>query len=170
MNKMKQTIALFALAFGLLGSNVVHAEAIAVLNPEKAMFATQEAVELGQQLSERLQPQAARFEQMGQDLRALQARLETDKDLMTADEVQGLKNQIQNMNVELQQLQQYLNNSKLKAEQDFVAQMKPKLDRVLRQVIQENNISLIINGQSIIYNAPGVDITSKVVELLNLEQ
>jgi Skp family chaperone for outer membrane proteins len=37
-------------------------------------------------------------------------------------------------------------------------------------VIQENNISLIINGQSIIYNAPGVDITSKVVELLNLEQ
>ena len=74
------------------------------------------------------------------------------------------------MNVELQQLQQYLNNSKLKAEQDFVAQMKPKLDRVLRQVIQENNISLIINGQSIIYNAPGVDITSKVVELLNLEQ
>ena len=69
-----------------------------------------------------------------------------------------------------QQLQQYLNNSKLKVEQDFVAQMKPKLDRVLRQVIQENNISLIINGQSIIYNAPGVDITSKVVELLNLEQ
>ncbi|MFQ3310756.1 MAG: Skp family chaperone for outer membrane protein, partial [Oceanospirillaceae bacterium] len=34
---------------------------------------------------------------------------------------------------------------------------------------EENDISLIINGQSAIYNAAGIDITSKVVELLNLE-
>ena len=47
--------------------------------------------------------------------------------------------------------------------------MRPALDKVLRQLIEENNISLIINAQSVIYNAAGIDITPKVVELLNLE-
>ena len=36
-------------------------------------------------------------------------------------------------------------------------------------ILEENDITLIINGQSAIYNAAGIDITSKVVELLNLE-
>jgi len=40
---------------------------------------------------------------------------------------------------------------------------------VLRQLIAKNNISLIVNGKSVIYNAAGIDITPKVVELLNLE-
>jgi len=36
-------------------------------------------------------------------------------------------------------------------------------------LIKENDISLIINGQSVIYNTAGIDVTAKVVELLNLE-
>ena len=47
--------------------------------------------------------------------------------------------------------------------------MRPALDKVLRQLIKANNISLIVNGQSVIYNSDAIDITSKVVELLNLE-
>jgi len=47
--------------------------------------------------------------------------------------------------------------------------MRPALDKVLRELIEKNNISLIINRQSVIYNSAGIDITPKVVELLNLE-
>jgi outer membrane protein len=57
----------------------------------------------------------------------------------------------------------------VQTEQEFLASMRPALDNVLRKLIEENEISLIINGQSVIYNAAGIDITGKVVELLNLE-
>jgi outer membrane protein len=88
---------------------------------------------------------------------------------MSAAEVQALQGEIQALVAEYQQLQNYLSNTKLKIEQEFLANMRPALDKILRQLIEENNISLIINGQSVIYNAAGIDITPKVVELLNLE-
>ena len=106
---------------------------------------------------------------MGLELQALQQRLAADKDIMSSDEVQALQADIQALSAEYQQLNQYLSNAKMQTEQEFLANMRPALDKVLRNLIEENEISLIINGQSVIYNAAGIDITGKVVELLNLE-
>jgi outer membrane protein len=169
MNKVKTFIASAAFAFTLGVPQFSTADAIVVLKAEQALFATDKAVALGQQLSAKLKPQTTRFDAMGQQLQALQQRLEADKDIMSSDEVQKLQVEIQALNTEYQQLQQYLSNAKLNAEQEFLANMRPALDRVLRQLIKENEISLIINGQSVIYNAVEIDITNKVVELLNLE-
>ena len=124
---------------------------------------------MGQQLSEQLKPQTTRFDAMGLELQALQQRLAADKDIMSSDEVQALQADIQALSAEYQQLNQYLSNAKMQTEQEFLANMRPALDKVLRNLIEENEISLIINGQSVIYNAAGIDITGKVVELLNLE-
>ena len=153
----------------LLGPQLAIAQGIFVLKAEQAIFATQKALALGQQVSAQLKPQVVRFDSMGKELQALQQRLETDKDLMSDDEVLQIKTQIQNLNAEYQQLQQYLSNAKLQAEQNFLTSMRPALDKVLGQFIKDNNPSVIINGNSVIYNATSVDITSKVVELLNLE-
>ena len=169
MNKVKNIIACAAFIVTLGVPQWSAANAIVVLKAEQALFATDKAVALGQQLSEKLKPQTKRFDNMGQQLQALQQRLEADKDIMSSDEVQKLQTEIQVLNVEFQQLQQYLSNAKLQTEQEFLANMRPVLDKVLRQLIEENNISLIINGQSVIYNTVEIDITDKVVELLNLE-
>ena len=153
----------------LLGPQLAIAQGIFVLKAEQAIFATQKALALGQQVSAQLKPQVVRFDSMGKELQALQQRLEIDKDLMSDDEVLQIKTQIQNLNAEYQQLQQYLSNAKLQAEQNFLTSMRPALDKVLGQFIKDNHPSVIINGNSVIYNATSVDITSRVVELLNLE-
>jgi outer membrane protein len=106
---------------------------------------------------------------MGLELQALKQRFEADKDLMSSDEVKKITLEIQGLGNEYKQLKQYLANVKAQAEQEFLASMRPALDRVLRRLIEENNISLIINGQSVIYNTASIDITPKVIELLNLE-
>jgi outer membrane protein len=169
MSKVKKIIAcaVFTFTLGLPQWSV--ADAIVVLKAEQALFATDKAVALGQQLSEKLKPQTKRFDNMGQQLQGLQQRLEADQDIMSSDELTTLKAEIEALNIEFQQLQQYLSNAKLQTEQEFLASMRPALDKVLRQLIEENNISLIINGQSVIYNTVEIDITDKVVELLNLE-
>tara|TARA_B110000495_G_C22840752_1_gene490358 strand:- start:21 stop:533 length:513 start_codon:yes stop_codon:yes gene_type:complete len=169
MNKVKKALTAAAFAITLSAPQWVIAEAIVVLKAEQAMFATEKAIALGQQLSAQLKPQTTRYDAMGLELQALRQRFEADQDLMSGDEAQKLKIEIQALNAEYQQLQQYLSNVKAQAEQNFLASMRPALDKVLRQLIAENNISLIINNQSVIYNAAGIDITPRVVELLNLE-
>jgi len=169
MHKLPRILGFALLAMGLLVPALGHAQTIVVLKPEQAMFATEKAIALGHKLSAELKPQTTRFDAMGVELQALQQRLQADKDLMSAAEVQTLQAEIQALAAEYQQLQTYLSNTKLKIEQEFLASMRPALDKILRQLIEENNISLIINGQSVIYNAAGIDITPKVVELLNLE-
>ena len=169
MNKVKIMIVAAAFAVTLSTPQLAIANIIVVLKAKKAMFASEKAIALGQNLSAQLKPQTIRLDAMGQELQALQQRLEADKDIMSNDEVQKLQAEIQAVGVEYQKLKQYLSNVKLQVEQEFLANMRPVLDKVLRQLVEENDISLIINGQSAIYNAAGIDITSKVVELLNLE-
>ena len=169
MNKVKIMIVAAAFAVTLSTPQLAIANIIVVLKAKKAMFATEKAIALGQNLSAQLKPQTIRLDAMGQELQALQQRLEADKDIMSNDEVQKLQAEIQTVSVEYQKLKQYLSNVKLQVEQEFLANMRPVLDKVLRQLVEENDISLIINGQSAIYSAAGIDITSKVVELLNLE-
>ena len=169
MNKVKIMIVAAAFAVTLSTPQLAIANIIVVLKAKKAMFATEKAIALGQNLSAQVKPQTIRLDAMGQELQALQQRLEADKDIMSNDEVQKLQAEIQAVSVEYQKLKQYLSNVKLQVEQEFLANMRPVLDKVLRQLVEENDISLIINGQSVIYSAAGIDITSKVVELLNLE-
>jgi outer membrane protein len=169
MNKLARMVALISLAVALLVPQIVNAEAIVVLKPEQAMFATDKAIALGQQLSAQLKPQTSRLDDMVQELQALQQRLQADKDLLSSAEVEALENQIKILGNEHQQLNNYLANIKGQTEQEFLAKMRPVLDKVLRQLIEANAISLIINGQSTIYHTAAMDITSKVVELLNLE-
>ena len=169
MNKVKIMIVAAAFAVTLSTPQLAIANIIVVLKAKKAMFATEKAIALGQNLSAQVKPQTIRLDAMGQELQALQQRLEADKDIMSNDEVQKLQAEIQAVSVEYQKLKQYLSNVKLQVEQEFLANMRPVLDKVLRQLVEENDISLIINGQSAIYSAAGIDITSKVVELLNLE-
>ena len=169
MNKVTVIFATVVFAFTVCASQLTLANAIVVLKAEQAIFATAKAIALGQTLSAQLEPQAVRFDTMGKKLQALQQRFVADKDLMSSDELQTLQAEIQTLNAEYQRLQQYLTNAKAGAEQEFLASMRPALDKVLRELIEKNNISLIINGQSVIYNSVGIDITPKVVELLNLE-
>jgi|TARA_B110000977_G_C11090530_1_gene496677 Skp family chaperone for outer membrane proteins len=169
MNKVKIILATAVFALTFSTSQLALANAIVVLKAEQAIFATAKAIALGKNLSAQLEPQAVRFDAMGKKLQALQQRFVADKDLMSSDELQTLQAEIQTLNGEYQGLQQYLANAKVGAEQEFLASMRPALDKVLRELIEKNNISLIINGQSVIYNSAGIDITPKVVELLNLE-
>jgi Skp family chaperone for outer membrane proteins len=169
MNKVKTMLSAAAFAITLSLSQLAMAGAIVVLKAEQAIFATEKATALGQQLLEQLKPQTTRFDTMGLELQALQQRFAADKDIMSSDEAQALQTDIQVLSSEYQQLKQYLSNAKLQTEQEFLANMRPALDKVLRKLSEENEISLIINGQSVIYSAAGIDITGKVVELLNLE-
>lgn len=160
-------IGLFAAV--LLASSLTLAQNVVTFSPEKAMFGTQAAKQLGQQLSQQLAPQSQRLQELGAEVQAMQERHQQDQALMSAEELQELEQQIQLQSQEFRKLQQYIKNAKLQTEQQFLASMKPRLDAVLRTYIETNNIGLIINSSAVIYAGQGVDITNEIASLLDQE-
>ena len=166
---MKLLMKAGVLVAALFASTLALAQNVVTLSPEKAMFATQAAKQLGQQLTQQLAPQSQRLQELGAEIQALQERHKQDQALMSAEELQELEQQIQLQSQEYRKLQQYLKNAKLQTEQKFLASMKPRLDAVLRTYIEVNNVGLILNSSAVIYAGQGVDITSEIAALLDQE-
>lgn len=166
---MKLLMKASLLALSMFASTLALAQNVVTLSPEKAMFGTLAAKQLGQQLSQQLAPQSQRLQELGAEVQALQERHKQDQALMSAEELQQLEHQIQLQSQEFRKLQQYIKNAKLQTEQKFLASMKPRLDAVLRTYIETNNVGLIINSSSVIYAAQGVDITTEIATLLDQE-
>jgi outer membrane protein len=150
-------------------SNMVLAQNIAVFSPEKALFGTQAAQQLGQQLSQQLKPQSERLDAVAQELQELQKRYQEDQALLSSEEIQQLELQINQGTQEFQKLNQYLNNAKLQTEQEFLALMRPKLNAILSTYIETNNIALIVNNTAVVYVQDGIDITAAITALLDQE-
>jgi outer membrane protein len=157
------------LAASIAFSGLAAAQNIAVFSPEKALFATQAAVQLGQQLSQQLKPQSERLQAIGQELQALQKRHKEDQSLMSADELKQLELQINQQSREFQKLQQYLNNAKRQTEEKFLSSMRSKLDSALQTYIEANDLALIVNSSAVVYSRSGVDITTAITAMLDQE-
>lgn len=157
------------LTVSMLLSSLAMAQNIVVFSPDKALFGTKAAQQLGQQLNQQLQPQSERLQAIRQELQELQKRHQEDQSLMSADEVKQLELQINQQSQEFQKLQQYLNNAKMQTEKKFLAAMRPKLDSALKAYIEANDIALIVNSSAVVYAQTGVDITAAITALLDKE-
>ena len=166
---MKIVFKSLLFALGIAFSSLALAQNIAVFNQEKALFATQKAKQLGQELSQQLAPQTERLETLGQALQQLQKRYAEDQALMSDEEIQKLQLQMNQQSQEFQKLQQYRYNTKLQTEQEFLALMRPKLNAVLSAYIETNKIALIVNNSAVVYVQDGIDITATITALLDQE-
>ena len=101
--------------------------------------------------------------------RDIQAKLRSSKDLSTDEQLNQLQLQFQKTYQEYQRQGQALQQARAEREQKFLSEMRPKLDAVIRGLIEEQEISVILNRQSTIYMEPGIDITPEVVKRLNAE-
>jgi outer membrane protein len=164
---MRNLLTGVLVALGISLSSLAVADKIAIFSPEIAIFDTQAAKQLGQQLSEQLRPQGERLESVNQELEALQKRLEADQAILSSEELQQLQQQINQKTQIFQQLNQFINNAKLQTEQEFTQLMRPKLDEVLTKYIEANNISLILNRNAVIYLQGDIEITAAITALLD---
>lgn len=133
-------------------------EVSAKANLVKNMLSTIEAGAVEKQKS--LEAKQAEYARLSKDLKAKSA-------VASESELQGLRKQardiLNQIDEETYQLNQYLK----RAEKE---RMDPATDRVLatiKTVGTEEGFDLILRGETILYGAPAVDLTQKVIERLN---
>jgi outer membrane protein len=81
--------------------------------------------------------------------------------------MQQLRMQFQKAFGEFQRRGQELQQQRAQREQAFLNEMRPRLDEIIRNLIKQQEIDLVLNKQAAIYANPELDITGRVVELLN---
>lgn len=75
--------------------------------------------------------------------------------------------QFQKAFAEYQRQGQAMQQQRAEREQAFIAEMRPRLDKVIRELIEKEKYDIVITKQATVYTADSVDLTPRVTELLN---
>ena len=145
----------------------VFSGSLVTLDVDAALRASESAKAFSASLLKSTQADEKAVKDLEQQARQLQADLEKSKGLLSNEELQRKQMQFQKVYGEYQKQGQALQQLRAQKEQAFIQGIRPKLDQVIKQLIQERQLSVILNRQTAIYTEPGVDITVDVVKKLN---
>ncbi len=163
------TQVLCASLFGLLlAAGSVAAELkVAVLDTQRALVESEEAKTLVERINRELKQEEADAKELNDEVRGLQEKLSKDGEVMSEQEKRKVQKDIENKQIDLQfmvnKLQKELNDRR----QELLQQMVPKVDAVLKDLIELEGYDLILERGSLRYANPKHDITRKVTEKLN---
>jgi outer membrane protein len=78
-----------------------------------------------------------------------------------------MRMQFQKAFTEYQRRGQELQQKRGEREQAFIAEMRPRLDKAIRELIEGEKFDVVISKQATVFSANSVDLTPRVIELLN---
>lgn len=153
-------------ALGLSSSAM--ADKVATLSVQQALLSSQAAEAFRQTMTEEFKPQAAQLAELEKQVKQMQGDLQSAQAAGASQADLQQKNlQFQKLVTEYQRQGQEMQLQQREREQAFLKKMRPRLDAVIRDMIEKGGYDVVINKQSTIYAKPELDITAKVVELLN---
>lgn len=167
MNIVKKI--LLAATFAAVSSGAMAAEKIVTLDMQAAMLGTDVAKKSVEDLQKNAEFTAlrAKVESLVADIKALQETAEKDGMTWSEDKLAEHRKKIEYLRADYE-----LATKKMQAEQQQVLQrvqqqLTPKVRPVLEKLIEEEEIGMIINAQSVFHADADHDITAKLIERLN---
>ncbi len=165
---MLKKLALRSLWLLILAAGPAAAELkIAVLDTQRALVASEEAQALLQQAQQELQAEEQAVKSLGEEIIANQEKLQTDGEVMSPTEQRRLQKDIEDKQIDYQFLVNKLQKQVNDRRQELLAQMVPKIDAVLKDLIELEGYDLIMERGNLRYVNTKHDITRKVTEKLN---
>ena len=165
---MSKRIAWWLLPLVMLLAGAASAEIkIAVLNLERAIAESDEAKAAMDRIQKELDPQQDSIKALNDEIVALQERLAKDREVISESERRRIEKDIEDKQIdgqfEVQKLQKEVNDRR----QEILSQMGPKLDAVLKDIIDVEGYDFIVQRQNVLYVNSKHDITRRVTEKLN---
>lgn len=161
--KTKLVVFLLAIAFSL----TVHAEKIAVLGVQEALLTSAAAEKFRKKMEAEFSKEEKKVLELEKQVKAAREKVIKNKDLVSAEELKKLKIQFQKVFAEYQRLGQELQQKRMQREQAFIEEMRPKLDKVIRELIKKKGYDIVVAKQATLFAKKEFDITPQVVEILN---
>jgi outer membrane protein len=159
--------AMWLAALMMAGTAMAAEMKIAVLDTQRALVESDEAQALLAQAQKELQAEQDQLQALGEEIVALQERLQTDGEVMSATEQRKLQKEIEDKQIDYQFLGNKLQKEVNDRRQELLQQMVPKIDVVLKDLIELEGYDMIMERGSLRYVNSKHDITRRVTEKLN---
>lgn len=159
--------ALIGFVFAVTLSMAAHAEKIAVLDIQRALLTSKAAKDYDASMKAEFSQDQQALVDLEKQVKSARDKVTKNKDLASADELKKMKLQFQKVFTEYQRSAQTLQQKKMQREQDFIQKMRPELDKALKALVAQEKIDLVVSRQAVFHADNKLDITQKIVELLN---
>ena len=165
---MIKKLATWSLLLSAFAAGSVAAELkIAVLDTQRALVESEEAKSLLAQAEKELQEEQNEVTQLRDEIEALQQRLQKDGEVMSAAEQRKVTKEIEDKQIDFQFLVNKLQKEVNDRRQEILQQMVPKIDKVLKDLIELEGYDVIMERANLRYVNSKHEITRKVTEKLN---
>ena len=143
---------------------------IAVLDTQRALVESEEAQALLAQAQQELQAEQDQLQALNDEIVALSEQLQKDAEVMSPAEQRRMQKDIEDKQIDLQFLGNKLQKEVNDRRQELLQQMVPKIDVVLKDLIELEGYDMIMERGSLRYVNSKHDITRRVTEKLNEKQ
>ncbi|WP_235425583.1 OmpH/Skp family outer membrane protein [Cellvibrio mixtus] len=167
---MTVTQKLFAVMALSLVSAVSWAQGkVVVLDPTAAVMGTAAAKAKFDKLQKSAEFAAAKAKLDGltADIKALQAEYQKNKSVWSAEQIAEKEKKLQSLGQDYQFQGKKLQSEQQALMQQVMQELGPKMEAAVKQLVESENISMIVDAKSVMMAKPENDLTPKVTELLN---
>lgn len=142
---------------------------IAVVNLEEAILQTDEAQQRlnGMRETGDYKADKSELDRLQSEREKLIKEFQNDLAVLDAEQQQAARKRLANKNADLEHVLRKLQQAEQELGQQLLAEMTPKVQAVLRDLIQSEGIGLLIQRSAVIHADNGYSITAKVTDKLN---
>lgn len=140
---------------------------IAVLDTQRALVESDEAKNLLDKAQNELQKEEDELRALVDEINSLQEKLQKDGEVMSASEQRKIQKDIEDKQIDAQFMGNKLQKEVNDRRQEILQQMVPKIDKVLKDLIEIEGYDMIVERANLRYVNSKHDITRKVTEKLN---
>lgn len=140
---------------------------IGVVDIRAALFSSDAAKAFSQEMAGQFKTQEMEVRSVQESGHKLQERIKKDAAIMSDTERTKLALELEEKAKEFKYLKGKLDNAVATKKQEFIQESKPKVDEVLKDIVETENFDLIMPREAVVYSAQSLDITAKVIEKLN---
>lgn len=140
---------------------------IAIVDMERALFQSDGAQASFKQVEEQFGDDLVKIEALKKEIAGDQEKLQKDGAIMSDDEQRKLRNNIKEDQSEFQFYAGKLQQAETQWRQQFFRANLPRIQQILKQLIEEEKVDMVLNGQAVIHVKPDLDLTKKLLIKLN---
>lgn len=140
---------------------------IAVLNYQMALLESNAAKKYAVDSEKRFGPRIQKLKTLEDQAKQLQDNLIKNGSKMKQAERERLELELNQKARDFQLQSKELNDSKMKADQDMLKIIKPKLDKAVEDSLKTGGFDLVLESGAVVDVKPQYDITKQVIDRLN---
>ncbi len=167
---MKLVLALGITLFMSLSVAVQAETKIGLVDMRAALFSSDAAKSFTEKMVDQFKQQDLEVRAVGEEGQKMEQRLKNDAAIMSDSERAKMASDLEATIQEYKYLKGKLDKALAEKRQEFLADSRPKLDKAINELVEQEKLDLLLPREAALYWKDGFDYTEQVIEKLNKQK